>query len=102
MQDIIETSKTFNPAAIADGLLQDHVADNVEFLNHLAPEEAAAILPLLPAERAVEILDQPNFDAAPEVVRLLSNELAAKLLKAMSADRAADIFRRLADNDCLQ
>jgi magnesium transporter len=56
----------------------------------------------LPAERAVEILDQPNFDAAPEIVRLLSNDLAAKFLKGMSADRAADIFRRLADTDRLQ
>jgi magnesium transporter len=80
---------------LADDLLHHHVADNVEFFNTLPGDEAAALLARLPAERAVEILDQPELYAAPEIIRLLPPERAVVLLTAMAADRAADMFHLL-------
>jgi len=49
----------------------------------------------LPPERAVEVLDQPGLDQAPEIIAALPRERAAGLLAAMSADRVADVFREL-------
>ncbi|HXZ46635.1 MAG TPA: magnesium transporter [Pseudolabrys sp.] len=83
------------PAVLADDLLLHHVADNVEFLSTLPGEEAASVLDRLPTERAIEILDQPEFYAAPEVIELLPPEKAAMLLTGMAADRAADVIRLL-------
>jgi magnesium transporter len=93
----VATAEKLDPAVLARGMLTQHVADNVETLNHLDEELAAAVLAQLPAERAVEILDQPELDIAPDLVVLLPPDLASRLLGAMSADRAADIFRRLRD-----
>jgi magnesium transporter len=93
MQDSI--AETTDPAVLADTLLRQHVADNVEALNHLDPQAGAAVLARLPADRAVEILDQPELEFAPELVSLLPLEQAGHLLAATAADRAADIFRRL-------
>ena len=80
---------------LAADLLQHHVADNVEFLNTLPDEEAAALIAQLPVERAVEILDQPEFYRAPEIIELLPPERAAALLTGMAADRAADVVHLL-------
>jgi magnesium transporter len=92
--DIPATEPMF-PAMLMHDLLQHHVADNVEFLNTLTPDEAAGVLERLSAERAVEILEQPELLAAPEIVRLLPPERAAALLSHVAADRAADIFHLL-------
>jgi magnesium transporter len=91
----MEDTTAVYPAMLVDELLLNHVADDVEFLNTLPHEEIAELLAKLPLERAVEILDQPAFYAAPEVIQLLPPERAAKLLTGMAADRAADIFRWL-------
>jgi len=84
-------------AMVAKDFLQHHVADNVEALNDLEPDEAAAVLTHLPQERAVEILDQPELDAVPEIVEALPADVGVRLLSGMAADRAADLFRRLSD-----
>lgn len=84
-------------AMVAQDFLQHHVADNVEALVDLEPDEAAAILIQLPLERAVEILDQPELDTAPEIVEALPADATVRLLTGMAADRAADLFRRLPD-----
>ena len=47
---------------LAEQLAQGHVADAVERLNTLSPQESAAALALLPDDRAVEILDKPDID----------------------------------------
>jgi len=83
------------PPMLAADLLQHHVADNVEFLNTLPDEEAAALIARLPIERAVEILDQPEFYRAPEIIELLPPERAAALLTGMADDRAADVIHLL-------
>jgi magnesium transporter len=83
------------PAVLADDLPLHHVADNVEFLSTLPSGEAAVVLDHLPAERAIEILDQPEFYAAPDVIELLPPDKAAVLVTGMAADRAADVVRLL-------
>jgi magnesium transporter len=87
------------PAALARSMLSQHVADNVETLNRLLPEEAVAVFSALPVERAVEILDQPEMDMAPELVAAQTPERASVLLSAMATDRAADIIRLLPKTD---
>jgi len=91
----MEDTITAIPAMLADDLRLHHVADVVEFLNALPDEEAAELIGRVAPERAVEILDQPEFYAAPEVLQLLPQAQAASLLTAMSADRAADIVHLL-------
>jgi len=86
------------PADLAKAMLNQHVADNVETLNHLDLDRAAAVLAALPVERAVEVLDQPEFFAAPDIVASVPVPHAAMLLNAMAADRAADIVRLLPDD----
>ena len=85
-----EVEAAFDPAALAVTLVRGHVADNVDALNALSPEAAAAVLSYLPSDRAIDILDQPELDAAPEVVRHLPADQVAPLLSGMAADRAAD------------
>jgi magnesium transporter len=96
MEDILnEVEAAFDPAALAVTLVRDHVADNVDALNALAADQAAAVLSYLPFDRAIDILDQPELDAAPDIVRALPEDLFATLLSGMAADRAADLFRQI-------
>ena len=46
--------------ALASRLSTGHTADNVEALNQLDPDDAAAVLLLLPLDVSIEILDSPN------------------------------------------
>lgn len=80
---------------LAKTLAQEHVADIVETLNEQDNPTVARILLDLPFERAVEVLDQPEFAETPEVLSLLPEARAAAFLQAMSADRAADVFEEL-------
>lgn len=80
---------------LAEQLAQGHVADAVERLNTLSPQESAAALALLPDDRAVEILDKPELDDPAEIVHFLPRDRAAVLLEGMSADRVADMLRDL-------
>ena len=89
------TAEPLSPAMLMHDLLQHHVADNVELLNTLSDEEAAELIARVPPERAVEILDQPEFYKAPEIIQLLPPDRAAALLTGMSADRAADVVHLL-------
>ncbi|MFA6157766.1 magnesium transporter [Mesorhizobium sp.] len=81
--------------AIARILANDHVADIVEALNREPRATATELLCEVKFERLVEIFDQPELDAAPELMLALPRAKAGKLLTAMSVDRAADILREL-------
>lgn len=85
----------FDPHVLASRLSRDHIADNVEVINQLAPAEAAAVIALLPAEIAVEILDKPELDFGAEIVEALPRDVAATLVAGMSADMAADLVQQL-------
>ncbi len=76
------------PAALAARLTEESAPDIVEALNREAPEVAAAILLSLPHERAVEVLDQPELDCAPDIIEMLPRDRVASFLSGMSADRS--------------
>ncbi len=79
---------------LAASLAGEHVADIVETLEDQCPRSAAEILLALPFERAVEVLDEPAFDAAPAALAQLPEARAAAFLDAMSADRVTDVLAR--------
>ncbi len=49
----------------------------------------------LPRERAVEVLDYPEFEQYADVIEELPIDQAVSLIAGMSADRAAELFRQL-------
>lgn len=81
--------------ALASRLSSGHVADNVEILNQLEPEDAAAVLVLLPVDTSVDILDKPELNFGAEIIEALPRKTATILLAGMSADMAADIVQQL-------
>src|SRR6185369_15080468 len=89
------TGEANSPAAIASRLSNERAADVVEALNELEAEMAAAVLLHLPTDRAIEVLDLPGLDRAPEIVQKLPIERAVPLLTGMSADQLADVFRQM-------
>jgi magnesium transporter len=92
---VLETGEANSPAAIASRLSNERAADVVEALNELEAEMAAAVLLHLPTDRAIEVLDLPGLDRAPEIVQKLPIERAVPLLTGMSADQLADVFRQM-------
>ncbi|MBB6503881.1 magnesium transporter [Sphingomonas endophytica] len=68
------------------------LADEVQALRALPAANVAGQLAAMPAERAVTLLDQPEFANAPEVLGLLPVDKAALLVTEMAADRAADVL----------
>jgi magnesium transporter len=90
-----DEATVFDAAGMAARLIEESAPDISDALDALEPAEAAAVLALLPAERAVETLDQPSLDHAHDLLVLLPREQAAPLLAAMSADRAADVLKEM-------
>ncbi len=82
-------------AALVARLNTEHVADNVEEINKLAPDEAAALLQLLPQDTAFQILDKPELDFGAEIIEALPRDTAAIYLAGMSSDMAADLVQLL-------
>lgn len=84
------------PASIAERLAaKKHPADIVEALNQYEPEEAAAVLALLPIERTVEIFDEQELNDPAGLITALPEGCARAVLNGLSADRATDIFQQL-------
>ncbi len=104
MNDIIDPKVVSDPKVISDpktdllartlaaSLAGEHVADIVETLNDQDAETATAVLLALPFERAVEVLDQPEFTAAAAALALFPDERTSAFLGAMSADRVTDLI----------
>ena len=65
-------------------LADERAADIVEFLNEETPELAAHVLVGLPRDRAIEVIDQPDFEHGPEIIALLPREIAADLLAGIT------------------
>ena len=96
MTEILETTDgVVDTLALASRLSDGHVADNVEILNQLDSDDAAAVLLLLPVEMSVQILDKPELHRGSEIIAALPRRTAIILLTEMSADVAADIVQRL-------
>ena len=82
-------------AALVGRLTNERAADIVEALNDQTSEIGASILLGLPKDRAIEVLDQPGLNHAPEIIALIPRDTAAALLGGVSADRVADLCRQL-------
>ncbi|MFE1598364.1 magnesium transporter [Methylobacterium sp. ID0610] len=95
MIETLTLDATVEPAVLAARIADESAADIVETLNEEAPEVAAAILLSLPVERAVEVLDQPEFYWAADVIEMLPRDRVAAYLSAMSADRVTDLFKEI-------
>lgn len=95
MEPDTELAEPFDAHALAARLPNEHVADSVEILNQLSPEEAVEVLALLPLDRATDIFDQPGLDEPADLIHMMPRPLATAILENMSADQRADIFRRL-------
>lgn len=80
---------TFEAAELA-GL---SIADAVEHLNTFDVEDAALILPSLPLERAIGILEQPELHNAADIVAAMEPGKAVRMLNGIANDRATDLFQ---------
>lgn len=89
MNAIIDSKPVGDPVVdllartLAASLAGEHVADIVETLNDQDAATAAAVLLTLPFERAVEVLDQPEFMGAPAVLGLFPDERASAFLSTL-------------------
>src|SRR5450631_4718526 len=84
-----------DPAFLAASMIDERAPDIVEALNDVPAELATGVLLHLPADLAIEVLDQPGLDREPELIALMPRDIAAKLLAGVSADRVADIFHHV-------
>jgi magnesium transporter len=99
-ETLIEDGAVREPAALAaEFATGKHAADIVEALNQLEPESAAKTLALLPPERAIEVLDEPDLNDPAGLITQIPEERAKALLNGLSADRATDIFQQLSPDD---
>src|SRR5258708_4549414 len=89
-----------NPAFLSASMIEERAPDIVEALNDMLRELAVAVLLHLPADRAIEVLDQPGLEREPELVTLMPRAAAATLLAGVSADRLADIFHQVKEPRC--
>jgi magnesium transporter len=101
MQDSRIASAAVDPVLLAD-LYDAHTADIVARLNGEDPGIAAAVLAVLPVERAVDIFDRPELDHAGELLLDLPEPRAGEILKGMADDRAAAVLRDLDADDRLE
>jgi magnesium transporter len=92
-ENAVQVEADISPAELAAKLADQHVADIAEALNELPTDTAAATLSLLPRERAVDVLDQPELDNGAKLIEALPLDYAVALVTAMSADRQADTLR---------
>jgi magnesium transporter len=99
---VARASDMANPAFLAASMLEERAPDIVEAINDMPSELATAVLLRLPADRAIEVLDQPGLDREPELVTLMPRDVAARLLAGVSADRVADIFHQVKEPHCTE
>lgn len=99
---VAKGSDMANPAFLAASMLEERAPDIVEAINDMPLELATAILLRLPADRAIEVLDQPGLEHEPEMITLMPRDTAAMLLAGVSADRVADIFHQVKEPHCTE
>jgi magnesium transporter len=96
----VEADAMVNPMLLAAGMMDERAPDIVEALNDMLPELAVAVLLHLPADRGIEVLDQPGLEREPELLTRMPRETGARLLAGVSADRLAEIFRQIKEPHC--
>lgn len=69
--------------------------DLVELLNQLKLIEAATVLMMLPAPRAIELFDQPTMTRRGAILEKLEPGRAANIIEGLSADERTDIIQQM-------
>src|ERR1700735_134103 len=90
---VAAASDMANPAFLAASMLAERAPDIVEAINDMPLALAAAVLLQLPAERAIEVLDQPGLDREPELITLMPRAAAGSLLGGVSSARGAHMLQ---------
>ena len=67
--------------------------DVADLVNELTLQEGAAVVSMLPLQRAVGVLDQPTLRRRGAIVEHLDPGRAAQLLERLSADQRTEIVR---------
>src|SRR5690606_34498959 len=88
-----------DPAELATTAAGLRTADIAEALNELSPAAAARVLSTLPFDVAVQVLDEPELAARPEIFHALPDGPASALIEAMAADRQTYLFRELTEEE---
>src|SRR3981081_1423103 len=75
-----KADKLADPAFLAANVIDARAPASVEALNDMPPDLAVGVLLHLPADRAIEVLDQPGLEREPELVALMPRGIAVKVL----------------------
>lgn len=92
LDDLLDITDPTRPMA---RLADERAPDIVEALDEATPERAAALLMLLPPDRAIDVIDQLGLEEPAEAIAAMPSDRAVALLDGVSADRLDDIFRVL-------
>jgi magnesium transporter len=74
-------------------------ADLVELLNQLKLIEAATVIMMLPAPRAIELFDQPTMTRRGGILEKLIPERSAQIIEGLSADERTDIIQHMGQHE---
>ena len=87
------------PEGVKSRLTDLPLQDVAEALNRLTTAEAAEVLALLPAPRAVAVCNQSLLRRRGTVLEQLEPALAAQLLGGVASDQRADILRSISPHE---
>lgn len=74
-------------------------ADVADLINQLTLVEAATVMMMLQAGRAVEVCDQPTLRRRSAILEKLEPARAAQILEGLSADQRTDIVRQMGEHE---
>lgn len=72
-------------------------ADLADLVNQLTRQEAAAVMSMLAAPRAVEVFDQPTLNRRSVILQQMDPARAAEILEELSADQRTEIVRGMGE-----
>ncbi|MBO0859924.1 MAG: magnesium transporter [Chloracidobacterium sp.] len=72
-----------------------HPEDLVELLNQLKLIEASTVVMMLPAQRVIELFDQPTMTRRGAIFEKLDPTRAAQVIEGLSADERTDIIQQM-------
>ncbi|CAN5744643.1 magnesium transporter [soil metagenome] len=74
-------------------------ADLAELFNQLTVPETAAVVAMLPVQRAIEVFDQPTMRRRAAILEELEPGRGAEILAGLSADERTDIIQRMGQHE---
>lgn len=95
MQHDVRFAAAPEGASLVFNIKHKRIADAIDALGALEPDEAADLLSRLPLHRIVSIFDRPELRDAAEIIGHMRPEIARNVLEGIGDDRAADILADL-------